>query len=166
MLTVHYDSMVSMWFMYNPGDIWRQTSPDVLSVEECSLYIYQSWDIGCLSWQCIPVNTQTISDQLTTHHGTVGMPCSHPQCSHLQPDSAWIDGACWLSLIPFWLVANYKIFSTSHFFSWSSSSPFYNSKSSLQKHFNQVWLVPNLAEQQALQPMRDLVRHSSNADTS
>jgi len=29
--------------MYDPGDVLRQTSPDVLSVKEWPVYIYQEW---------------------------------------------------------------------------------------------------------------------------
>jgi len=87
-------------------------------------------------------------------------------CSYMQQDSAWIERASWLSLIPFWLVAHYIIFSTSHFFSWSFSSRFYNSKLWLLKHFPEVWLELNRAEWQALHAMRHLGRHSSSIDTS
>jgi len=165
-LTLHYDLMASMWFMKDPGDVLRQTSPDVFSIEECPFCVYQIWDIICRSSRCIHVNKQTTSDRLTANGRAIGIPCSHMQCSYMQQNSAWIEGASWLSLIPFWFVANYIIFRTSHFFSWSSSSPFHNSKSWLQKHFNQVRLELNRAERQALEPMHPLVRHSSNADTS
>jgi len=40
MLTVQIDSIFSVSFMYDPGDILRQTSPDVLSVEEYPVYMY------------------------------------------------------------------------------------------------------------------------------
>jgi hypothetical protein len=32
-LTTHHNVMVSMRFMYDPGDVLGQTSPDILSVE-------------------------------------------------------------------------------------------------------------------------------------
>jgi len=166
MLTVHYDLMVSVWFMYDPGDVLGQTPPDVLSVEEWPFYIYQIWDFSCCSSLCLPVNEQTTSDQLTANRGTFGIPSSYMQCSYMPQHSAWIDGASWLSLITFWLVANYIIFRTSHYISRSSSSPFHNSKSWLQKQFNQMWLEPNRAESQALQPMYHPVRHSSDVDAS
>ena len=153
--------MVSVWFMHDPGDVIRQTSPDILAIEECPFYIYHKWDICCRSSRWIPANKQTTSDRRTAHRGTVGIPCSYTQ-----PDSAWIEGASWLSLIPFWLLGNYRIFRTSHFFSWSCSSPFHNCMSWLQKYFNQVPVRPNRAEQQALRIIRHPVRHSSNADTS
>jgi hypothetical protein len=42
MLTIPYDLMVSACFMYNPGDVLRQTSPAVLSVEELPLYMFET----------------------------------------------------------------------------------------------------------------------------
>jgi len=39
MLTVQIDSIFSVSFMFNPGDLLRQTSPDVLSVEEYPVYM-------------------------------------------------------------------------------------------------------------------------------
>jgi len=143
-----------------------QTSPDVLSVEEWPFNIYHTSDISCCLSRCIAVKKQSTSDWLTAKRGTVGIPCSYMQCSYTQQDSAWIEGASWLSLMSFWLVANYIIFRTSHFFSWSSSLHFHNNKSWLEKHFNQVWLELNRAEQQALQPMRHPVEHSSKANAS
>ena len=39
MLAVQDDSIFSFSFMYDPGDLLRQTSPDVLSVEEYPVYM-------------------------------------------------------------------------------------------------------------------------------
>ena len=39
MLTVQNDSIFSPSFMYDPGDLLRQSSPDILSVEEYPGYI-------------------------------------------------------------------------------------------------------------------------------
>jgi hypothetical protein len=50
-LTVHHDLMVNLWSMYDPGDLLRQSSPDIPSVEECSSYINQPWDFSCCSLQ-------------------------------------------------------------------------------------------------------------------
>ena len=144
----------------------RLPSSDVLSVEECPLYIYSKCHISCRSSRYIPAIKQTTSDQLTANHATVGNPCSYTQCHYTRPDSAWFQGASWLSLVPFWLVANYIIFRSSHFLLWSSSSPFHNSKSWLQKYFNQVRLKPNRAERQVLQTLRQPERRSSNIDSS
>ena len=130
------------------------------------LFIIIKNDISCHSSPCIPVNNQTASHLLTANRGNVGICRSYTTCSYTHPESAWIQGASSLSLVLFLLVANYIIFRTSHFFSWSSSSPFNNSKWWLQKYRNHVRLKPNGAERQALQTMSHLVRHSSNADTS
>jgi len=142
----------------------RQTSPDVPSVEECPFYICQTLVISCTSSRYIPANTQSWSDRLTAHRGSFGIPCSYMQCSYTHSDSAWIEVSRCLSLSPFWLVANYMIFRTSHFFSWSSSSPIHPSKSWLQKYFYQVRLKPNRAEWQALEMICHPVGHSSIAD--
>jgi hypothetical protein len=37
-LTVQHDLIVSVSFMYYPGDYLRQTSADVLSLEQCLMY--------------------------------------------------------------------------------------------------------------------------------
>jgi len=39
MITVQDDSIFSVSFMYDPGDLLRQTSPDVLSIEEYPVYM-------------------------------------------------------------------------------------------------------------------------------
>ena len=39
MITVQDDSTFSVSFMYDPGDLVRRTSPNVLSVEECPVII-------------------------------------------------------------------------------------------------------------------------------
>ena len=41
-LTAQHDWIVSVGFMYYPGDNLRQTSADILSLEQCPLYIRQS----------------------------------------------------------------------------------------------------------------------------
>jgi len=38
-LTVQHDLIVSVSFMYYPGDFLRHTPVDVLSLEECPIYI-------------------------------------------------------------------------------------------------------------------------------
>jgi len=161
MRTIHYDWMANEWFMSDPGNVLRQTSPDVLSIEECPFYLYQHWDISCHSSRWIPVTKGTTADWLTATGGTVGIPCSYTQ-----PDPARIEGARWLSVVPLWLGANYSIFSTTHLVSWSSSLPFHNSTWWLQKYFSQVREKPNRAEWHTLQTMRHPVTHSHNADIS
>jgi len=39
MLSIQIDSIFSVSFMYNPGDLLRKTSPDVLSVKEYPVYM-------------------------------------------------------------------------------------------------------------------------------
>jgi len=39
MITVQEDSTLGISFMYDPGDLLRQTSPDVLSIEGCPVYM-------------------------------------------------------------------------------------------------------------------------------
>jgi hypothetical protein len=49
--------------MWIPVNIVRLTSPDVLSIEECLVHIYQQWDISCHSSRCIlETNRQHWSD--------------------------------------------------------------------------------------------------------
>jgi len=49
----------------------KQTSPDVLSIEEYRFHIYQTWDISCHLLQCIPANKHTASNRLTAYRRTV-----------------------------------------------------------------------------------------------
>jgi len=42
MLIIPYDLIVTACFMYNPGDVWRQTSPAILSVEELPLDSFET----------------------------------------------------------------------------------------------------------------------------
>jgi len=42
LLTVHHDMYVSVCFVYDPGNVLRETSPDIFSVEEFPFYIYQT----------------------------------------------------------------------------------------------------------------------------
>jgi uncharacterized membrane protein YwaF len=64
-LIVRYHMIVSVCFIWDPGYMLRQTSPDDLSVEEFAFYIYQTQDISCCSLQCIPANKQAIIIGLT-----------------------------------------------------------------------------------------------------
>jgi len=60
--------------MYDLGDVLREASPNVLSVENCPFYIYQSWDFSSCSLQYIHLNKQSTSDQVTAKRGTVRIP--------------------------------------------------------------------------------------------
>jgi len=47
MLTIQYDLVFSVCFMDNPGDLLRQTSPDVITREGFVVYIGQTHDFHC-----------------------------------------------------------------------------------------------------------------------
>jgi hypothetical protein len=55
MLPVHYDKMISVWFMKDHGDVRIQTSPPAHSVKECLFYIYETCEFSCHSSRWIPV---------------------------------------------------------------------------------------------------------------
>jgi len=57
-LTVQYNMIVSVCFMYYPGGFLRQTSADILFLKECPIYIQQLCDFGGRTPQHIP-GTQT-----------------------------------------------------------------------------------------------------------
>jgi len=75
-LTVQHDLIVGISFMYYRRDSSRQTSAHVLFFEHCPIYSWQSSDFSCRTPQCMPVNTQTTTDQHIAHHGAVGNPCN------------------------------------------------------------------------------------------
>jgi hypothetical protein len=76
--------IVSVSFMYYPGDLLRQTSADVLFLNEWPVYIWQLNDFGSRTLQFIPVNKLLISDRLIVSSEMVGNPCN------LQPYAAAI----------------------------------------------------------------------------
>ena len=59
MLTLCYGLMIRMSFIQDPGEVLRQTSTDILSIEEFAFYIYQTCHFSCCSLQCIPADKQT-----------------------------------------------------------------------------------------------------------
>jgi hypothetical protein len=59
MPTVYHQLVVSVYFMYDPGSIFRQTSPDALSVEESSVNLYETWNFSYRSPQDYPLNNHT-----------------------------------------------------------------------------------------------------------
>jgi len=61
-LTVQHDMIVSVSFIYYPGDYFRQTSADVLSLELHPMNIQQLGDFGGRTPQLILVITQATSD--------------------------------------------------------------------------------------------------------
>jgi len=62
MLTIHHDLILSICVIQHHGYVLGQTSPDVLSVEECPVYILQSRDFCCCLAQFVPVNKHTTWD--------------------------------------------------------------------------------------------------------
>jgi len=61
-LTEQRELKVSVSFMYYPGDSFRQTSADVLSLEPCSIYSWKWSNFGCCTLQFIPVLKQSTTD--------------------------------------------------------------------------------------------------------
>jgi len=55
-LTIQHGMVFNDSFMWYRGECLRQTSADIFSLEECPIYIWQSWDLGCLTHQIILVN--------------------------------------------------------------------------------------------------------------
>jgi len=62
--------------MSDPGNVMSQTSPAILSVEECPFYIYQTRDFSCRSPQSISVNKPTTLVKPTANRGANGIPCN------------------------------------------------------------------------------------------
>jgi len=78
-LTIQHDMIVSVSFIYYPGDYLRQTSADVLSLELHPLNIQQLGDFGGRTPQLIRVIKQATSDRPIANCGAVGNPCNlHP----------------------------------------------------------------------------------------
>jgi len=74
-LTVQHDCIIKVSFMCYPGDYLRQTSANILSLEEWPIYIWQQWDFGSCTVQLIPGNKHT-SDRLIANRGMLGNPCN------------------------------------------------------------------------------------------
>jgi len=81
MLTVHHDMMFSICIMFDPRDFWRQTSADVLSDEECTIFITETRAFDGRSLWFIPVNKHTTSDRLGANRRTVGNLCNRQLCA-------------------------------------------------------------------------------------
>jgi hypothetical protein len=104
MLTVHHNLMVSVWFIQDPGDVLKQTSPDVLSVEECPFSIYQTSDFSHHSLQCIFVNIQTTANRLTANRRTMGIRCKLQQYAA----GLSLNRTCKLAVTHFVLTGKYR----------------------------------------------------------
>jgi len=70
-LNVRHELILSVSFMYYPGDDLRQTEAHVLSLEQCAIDRQQSSDFCCHTVKFIPVNKQTTLDQHIAHLGDV-----------------------------------------------------------------------------------------------
>jgi len=75
-LTVQHDLIVSISFMYYPRDYLRQTLAEILFLEQCSIYSWQSCDIGNCTTQLITANKQIPTDQHVAHLVAVGNTCN------------------------------------------------------------------------------------------
>ena len=73
-VTIQHDMIVGVMFMYYSGDYLRQTSADVLSIDQNAMNISQLADSGSRTPQVIPVNKQTTSDRLIANCPVVGNP--------------------------------------------------------------------------------------------
>jgi len=76
MLIVQHDMILSICFLYHPGDFLSQTSLDVLSVKEIPVGILQTGDFGCRSPLLIPVNKLPTLNPPPANCGTVGNSCN------------------------------------------------------------------------------------------
>lgn len=76
MLTVPHYTMFSLCFRYVSGDFLRQTSPDIMSIEQCPVSVLQTSDFGYYSPLFIPISTLTTSDRFAPHYGMFGNACN------------------------------------------------------------------------------------------
>jgi hypothetical protein len=60
--TLQHDMIVSVSFQYYPGDFLRQTSADILLLEERPFYMEQTSDFGSRTLQFISINKPKPSD--------------------------------------------------------------------------------------------------------
>jgi len=74
-LTIQHDLIVSVIFMYCPGEYSRQTSADVVSLELDPLYLRRLGDSGGPTPQFILVTKHTTSDRLIANCRAVKTPC-------------------------------------------------------------------------------------------
>jgi len=132
-LTIQHYMMCSVCFMWDPRDFLRQISPDVLSIEECGVYISQTCEFGGGSHLVIPVNLHTTSDWLGTNHRMVRILCN----LKLYAAGFVLSRMCKSAVTHFSLTLSYLYIAqdfpllviiiflrTSQFFSLSSSSSF------------------------------------------
>jgi len=80
-LTVQHYLIVSVSFMYYPGDSLRQTWADIITLKQWPIYSWQWYDFGCHTLQFIPAKKQTTTDRHIPHFGAVGNPCKLQLCA-------------------------------------------------------------------------------------
>jgi len=175
MLTIHHEMIISVYFIQDPRDVLRQTSANLLSEEECTIFISQRWDFSGRSLWFIPVKTHTTSDRLGEYRRNVGNPCDQQQCAtgfilcRMRKLAVTHAILTWSYLyIPqvFPLLYVIFFFRTSHFIKLSSSLHFHSSKSWLYKHLGKVRLEQNPAELRALHPICHPLWPNGIADTT
>lgn len=119
-LTIQYNSISSISFMYHPWDFFRWTSTDILSRKAYLVYFGQLRHSGHRNPQLFLVNKQTLLDWLIANRGMVN------NLSNLQLDGAWFNLSATFNLVVTYfnlIFAKYIFLRTSHIFSLSSSSP-------------------------------------------
>jgi len=82
MLTIHHNMIISVCFIQDPGGFLSQTTADVLSDKEWTVFITQKRDLGGQSpWLVIPANRHTTSGWLGANRMLVGNPCNRQLCA-------------------------------------------------------------------------------------
>jgi len=76
MRNVHHYMMFGIFFLWDPVNCLRYTTPDVVSVAECAAYISQSRHLRGRSHSFIPVNKHPTSDWPNANSRTVGSVCN------------------------------------------------------------------------------------------
>jgi len=118
MLTMQHDLVFSIYCMKDPRDFLRQTSPDILPVEESSFYIWQTLLFGCHPPLYIPEINIQHQTNLWRLQGWLETPATW---SYTQLNSSGVECETWLLLIPLGLEGTFR--KTSHFCLFSSSAP-------------------------------------------
>jgi hypothetical protein len=158
-LTVHHHLIVTLGFLYLPGDSLRQTPAEVLSREPCLMYSWQSCDVGCRTLWFIPVHKPTTKDLHIAHHGSVGNLCN-----------LTIYAAEFILSIINILATNYSILTWRYLYNPPEFPHLFIiihiSRLWIHNHLAQGQTHPNPADWQALCQMLNLLGCSNNTDCS
>jgi len=162
-LTVQYDLIVIVSFMHYPGDILRQTSADILSLEENAIYIWQSCDFGCRTLQFILEKSNKI--RLTDCQSRDGgKPLQHAAIHsmiqleyNIQLGCYWCDSDMKLGIYSSGLPTSFR---------YHLPLLFHTTKSWIHKHLNQGRPDQNRAERLAFSPICPTIAHSKHPDSS